>query len=223
MKAAIPVVLALLAALPARAHRLDECLQGAFVSVETNRVGVELDLTPGIAVADAVLGLADADHDGVVSPAEQAAFASAVLRSLDLELDATPLRPAVVGSSFPDAASLRTGTAVVQLEYEAVVPPLAPGRHRVVWRNRWAPVKSVHLANALVPRSPSVRVVSQRRDLLQAELAVEVEVAVPAARTAVRTAPGPARTPVWAGLAVLAAAAAAGAAVLWAARRRRRA
>jgi hypothetical protein len=37
------------------AHRLDECLQAARIAIEPDHVGLELDLTPGRAVADAII------------------------------------------------------------------------------------------------------------------------------------------------------------------------
>ena len=51
MKRALHAVLIVLfAASPAHAHRLDEYLQGALISVEKNRVDAQLTLTPGVAV-----------------------------------------------------------------------------------------------------------------------------------------------------------------------------
>ena len=40
---------------PIAAHRLDEYLQAARIAVDVDRVGVELDLTPGVAIAPSVM------------------------------------------------------------------------------------------------------------------------------------------------------------------------
>ncbi len=176
MKRILSCALAILAAWHASAHRLDECLQGTFILVASNRVSVELDLTPGVAVADGILAMADTDRDGVVGPAESTAFASMVLRSLTLGVDGIPRPLALVGTAFPSAAELKTGNAVIQLEYETAAIDLSVGKHRLEYTNRWEPVRSVYLANALMPTHHSVHVTGQRRSTNQAELTVELEV-----------------------------------------------
>ena len=52
------------------AHRLDEYLQAARVSVAPNRLDVDWELSPGVAVAERVRRLLDCDGDGRVSEAE---------------------------------------------------------------------------------------------------------------------------------------------------------
>ena len=46
-------------ALPAQAHRLDEYLQATRIDISSNRVDLEMDLTPGVDVASVVLPLMD--------------------------------------------------------------------------------------------------------------------------------------------------------------------
>ena len=58
----------------ASAHRRDEFLQAARLGVEPDRVELELDLTPGIAVADATIADIDRDRDGVLSAEERGAY-----------------------------------------------------------------------------------------------------------------------------------------------------
>ena len=69
------------------AHRRDEYLQAARIGVEPGRVELELDLTPGIAVADAIIAEMDRDHDGVLSDSEKRAYVSQVLAGIDLHID----------------------------------------------------------------------------------------------------------------------------------------
>ncbi|KAB2667704.1 MAG: hypothetical protein DVB31_07620 [Verrucomicrobia bacterium] len=176
MKRILGGVLAVLAILPARGHRLDECLQGSFVLVATHRVSVELNLTPGVAVADRILALADTDRDGAVSDAESMAFGRWVSGSLSLEIDGTRRPLGLVGAAFPAAMDLRSGTGTIQLEYATSPLELAVGRHRVRYGNRWEPVPSVYLANALMPAEHSIRVRAQHRDIRQSELDLELDV-----------------------------------------------
>jgi hypothetical protein len=71
----------ILLALPAEsaAHRLDEYLQAARVSLARDRVTLEVDLTPGAAVTPAIVALVDRDGDAVISPAEAAGLRTAGL------------------------------------------------------------------------------------------------------------------------------------------------
>ena len=175
MKNLFGCAVALLAVLPARAHRLDECLQGTFVSLGTRRISIELNVTPGVAIADRLLGIVDTDRDGLVSKAESAAFAARIAGSLSLAVDGEPRSLRCVGSFVPVATELRTGTAAIQLEFETESMDWAPGKHRVDFRNRWEPMASVYLANALVPASRSIRVLRQQRDERQMELRLELD------------------------------------------------
>ena len=72
----------LLAATPACAHRLDEYLQATTIALEKDRIQAQIRLTPGVAVFPIVFADIDRDADGVVSAAEQRAYAERVLRDL---------------------------------------------------------------------------------------------------------------------------------------------
>ena len=73
------------------AHRLDECLQAARIAIEPTRVEVEIDLTPGMTVADAIISDIDRDRDGSLSAEEKHAYAGRVLAAIDLENDGQSL------------------------------------------------------------------------------------------------------------------------------------
>ena len=51
------------AAVGLSAHRRDEHLQAARIAIELERVDVELDITPGADVADALVSAIDGDHE----------------------------------------------------------------------------------------------------------------------------------------------------------------
>ena len=61
------------------AHRLDEYLQAARIDIEPDRAEVQLDLTPGVAVAEGVIADIDRDRDGVLSADEKDAYVSRVM------------------------------------------------------------------------------------------------------------------------------------------------
>ena len=56
------------------AHRTDEYLQAARLAIDPARVQIELDLTPGIALADTIVADIDRNHDGSLSADEQRAY-----------------------------------------------------------------------------------------------------------------------------------------------------
>ena len=69
---AIVLTTTVAASIAVSAHRRDEYLQAARLAVEPDRVELELDVTPGIAVADATIADLDRDRDGMPRQAVQA-------------------------------------------------------------------------------------------------------------------------------------------------------
>jgi hypothetical protein len=158
------------------AHRLDEYLQAARIAVERDRVQLELNLTPGIAVADGIIREIDADGDGELSLDEQHSYADRVLSAVTLHVDDAPHHLKLATSTFPDVVALRSGDSAITLRSEVLVPLLSRGPHRVFFRNGNATVESVYLANALVPENDLVAVTGQQRDGQQSELTIDVRV-----------------------------------------------
>jgi hypothetical protein len=172
-------VLALTSALAvgttASAHRRDEHLMAARLAVEPGHVDLELDLTPGIAVAEATIADIDRDRDGVLSPAERRAYAARVLDAVVVELDGRPLHLQTVESTFPGLDEVRRGEGTIQLQSSARVPVPSTGRHRLAFRNMYAQDASIYLANALVPVSDRIVITAQRRDTTQRDLTIEYD------------------------------------------------
>jgi len=180
----VAVMMTVSAAIRVSAHRSDEYLQAARIDIEPSRIDIELDLTPGIAIADAIIAAIDADRDGSLSAAERQAYISDVLRALDLRADGQVLRVEAVASEFPDIAELRRGDAAIRLRTAALVR-LSSGRHHVSFRNAHRPEMSVYMANTLAPDDDRIAVAEQRRDPEQRELTVDYTVrAIAATRPA---------------------------------------
>jgi hypothetical protein len=158
------------------AHRGDEYLQAVRIAVAPDRVHLELNLTPGIAVADVIIREIDRNDDGVLSPNEQQAYARRVLDGTSLEVDdarqSLPLD--VVASSFPDINAMRNGDGTIAIQSDVAVPLLPAGPHRLFFRNRNAtPEHHVYLANALMPENDRVAVTGQRRNQDQSDLTLD--------------------------------------------------
>src|SRR4051794_24005412 len=94
---------------PASAHRLDEYLQATLISVEKDRVQLHIRLTPGVAVFPVVLAAIDTDRDGVISEAEQRAYAAQVLRDLSLTADGDRLTLRLASLTFPTTEEMKEG------------------------------------------------------------------------------------------------------------------
>ena len=171
--AALAVTAAIVFAAELSAHRRDEYLQAARVGIDPGEVQLELDLTPGIALAETIIADIDRNGDGALSADEQRAYGDAVMNALTLEVDGTPLRAQLAASSFPDLEAVRRGEGTIRLQSTAVLPSLAPGSHQLLYRNGHHPDRSVYLANAMVPASKAVAVTTQRRDGNQTELTID--------------------------------------------------
>ena len=155
------------------AHRRDEYLQAARLAIDPEGVQLELDLTPGIALAEAIIGDIDRNRDGALSQEEQRDYAGSVVSALAIVVDGTPVRAQLAVTSFPDPAAMRQGEGTIRLQTTATFPRLATGRHQLLFRNGHHPDRSVYLANALVPASNTIVVTAQRRDLYQTELTID--------------------------------------------------
>lgn len=156
----------LLAGTPASAHRLDEYLQATTISVEKDRVQAEIRLAPGVAVFCSVLANIDTDADGVISEAEQRAYAERVLGDLSLTIDGDRLQLRLISSKFAKIEEMTEGRGEIQLEFNANVPRGGPNR-RLIFENQHQSRIAAYLVNCLVPRDPDIRITAQNRNYEQ--------------------------------------------------------
>jgi hypothetical protein len=158
------------------AHRLDEYLQAARIDLQTEGVSIELDLTPGVAVAESIIAVIDRDRDGSLAIEEQELYARAVVSALLIEVDGEALPLRLSSSTFPELSALRGGEGMIRLQAGAAHRRLSAGPHQLLFRNAHLKQQSVYLANALVPESVRVSVAAQRRDGDQSELTIDYSV-----------------------------------------------
>ena len=161
-----------LAATPAFAHRLDEYLQGTLLSVGKDRLQAEMTLTPGVAVFPLLIPQIDRDADGVISEAEQRAYAARVLGDLSLSLDGRRLAPRLLSMRFPTPGEMQEGRGEIQLTFEAALP--RGGRKRkLTLENRHQSRIAAYQVNCLVSQDPHIRIAAQNRDYLQSHYELE--------------------------------------------------
>ena len=150
------------------AHRLDEYLQATLVVIEPDSVRLQINLTPGVEVADKVLALIDRDHDGVISKSEEAGYAELLKRDLIVRLDEHDVAIKLIASTFPELAELRAGLGIMQVEFSVTSTGLAAGAHKLTLENRHQSAVSVYLINAAKPKSGTVQITAQKRNQNQA-------------------------------------------------------
>lgn len=161
----LPLLLALLA-VPSVvfAHRDDQYLQATLVAIEPSGVRLQINLTPGVAVAERVIAQIDRDRDGAISRNEAAVYAELLKRDLTLRIDGRKLALKLTASEFVPPAELRTGAGTIQMEFSAISGPLAAGPHRLTLENRHLTPVSVYLINAVQPRFATVQITRQKRN-----------------------------------------------------------
>ena len=148
---------------PAFAHRLDEYLQATTISLEKDRVQAQIRLTPGVAVFPIVFASIDSDADGIISEAEQHAYAERVLRDLSLTIDGDRVQLRLVSSRASKVQEMMDGRGEIQLDVDANVPHGGHDR-RLVFENHHESRIAAYLVNCLDPSDLDIRVTAQDRN-----------------------------------------------------------
>jgi hypothetical protein len=108
----------------------------------------------------------DTNSDGVISKAEQSAYAGRVLRDLSLALDGRPLTPRLLSARFPAIEEMREGRGEIRIEFETELPH--GGTHRrFTLENRHENRIAAYQVNCLVPSDPDIKILSQNRNYSQ--------------------------------------------------------
>jgi hypothetical protein len=157
------------------AHQLDEYLQATRVSIARDRVTLEVDLTPGVTIASAIVETLDANADNVIGPSEAGAYGLAVLSDLVVTFDGHPVVMTLAQIEVPAIDSMRHGLGAIHMRATGRVEARA-GRHRLDVVNGHRRDTSVYMVNALVPDDVGIDVVSQSRDVHQREFHLEAAV-----------------------------------------------
>ena len=163
-------------AAPARAHRLDEYLQATRLSIDVERVSLEIDLTPGVAVAPEVFAWIDTNRDSQISNAEGEAYARQLLHSVVLSVDDRPVPITLVEIDVPQFSEMRLGVGSIRVRATASVTTTNSGHHQLSFLNTHRLESSVYLVNALVPADPRIQLGGQQRDHAQHGLMLDYSV-----------------------------------------------
>ena len=148
MKACATLVPLLLAG-AAMAHPLDEVVQGAYLTLLPGAVRLELDLTPGELVADALLQAIDANVDRTIAEPEAWNYAERVLLQSTLLLDGAPVSWRLQGVDMPAYADLRLQGATLKIHAFASRADRS-GKHTLRYENHYQPAASQNIANVFL-------------------------------------------------------------------------
>jgi hydrogenase/urease accessory protein HupE len=159
-------------AIPAFAHRLDEYLQATTISVQSNRVVLELRLTPGVSVAQQVVASIDANGDGTLSQDEQRTYAERVNRDASLAVDGTKVPLRITSFAFPTVDAMNNGLGEIDLTLAADLPPGGSAR-TLTFENHHERAVAAYLVNCLVPRDPGLHITGQERNYDQSTYQVD--------------------------------------------------
>jgi hydrogenase/urease accessory protein HupE len=167
------------AATPASAHPLDVYVQAAEIDVARTGVVLQLRLTPGVYVARRILAGIDTNNDGVISDAEQAAYADRVRRDVSFTVDGRAESLRLVSSSCAPVALMTRGLGDIVLVFQGD-GPRGDGAHTITFQNHHEPAVAAYLVNVLAPQDAGVRVVSQSRNYDQSWYRLDVTLGAPA-------------------------------------------
>jgi hydrogenase/urease accessory protein HupE len=148
---------------PAKAHRLNEYLHAATISLEKDSVKIHLRLTAGTDIAGKIIQLIDGDGDGIFSKSEQQQYATGVLQSLQLNIDRKKLTLQISSYSFPTAVDMKNGIGEIQLY---LVSGFSSGNpiHQLVLENHHEKAIAVYLVNSLQPTGTGIAITTQSRN-----------------------------------------------------------
>jgi len=147
----------------ASAHRLDEYLQATIISVDKDHIQASMRMIPGVAVSSSIIASIDSNGDGIISDAEQRAYAQRVLGDLSLTVDGKSVLPKLVSVDFPQIELMREGLGEIHIEFTADLPHGSHNRRLILQKNHQKQ-NAAYLINCLVPRDPDIRIVAQNRN-----------------------------------------------------------
>ncbi len=170
---------AVLAPAPAaQAHALDAYLQASYLTVTPAQIVVELDLTPGVLAAPAILPLLDTDGDASISEAEGRAYVESVLASVSLQVDGEVASLEITKIELPTYLTIQAGYGMIRVFTQAALPESQIETHQISYINGYAPTGSVYQVNTFVESAGAVTLGTQNRDDLRQSLRVDYSVGI---------------------------------------------
>jgi hypothetical protein len=169
-------MMALAMAVRSEAHVLDQYVQASRIDVRSDGLTLEIDLTPGIEIAQQLFLRINTDRDGRISDAEGLAYARQVLNDLVMTVDDQRIALMVAQCAYPTFEQMRAGVGTIHLKLAGPASLQRAGDHQIFFRNLHQVERAIYVVNALVPASPDIAIAGQYRDRLQREVRIDVTV-----------------------------------------------
>jgi hypothetical protein len=166
-------------ATPMFAHRLDEYLQAAAISLGKDRITLEMRLSPGVAVAPMVLAGIDRNGDGVFSDAEETAYVEQLLRDVSVTLDGEPLIFHSTSKTFASIDALREGRGEILIQFFASVTGSKSKERKLTFENHHQKQIAAYLVNTYTPSDPDLQIIAQDRNYNQSSYRLDYAQAAP--------------------------------------------
>jgi hypothetical protein len=174
MRFRVIVAILILAGAPVFAHRLDEYLQAALLTIEKDEARIQMILTPGVLVLPQVIRNIDTDGNREISGSEQRAYAKRVLQDVSITVDGLRLTPQMLSFRFPSMAEMTEGQGEIQLGLRVDLPRGGRKRQLSIENHHQSGI-GVYQVNCLVPGDADIQIVRQDRDYTQSRYQLEYE------------------------------------------------
>lgn len=188
----------------ALAHSLDEYLHATYITVGPTQIVVELNLSPGVLVAPAVLAELDPDGDQQIADAAAQTYVDSVLSKVLLQLDGKLLALQITAIEVPPYLNIQTGYGTLRISAVAALANGLTGTHQIAYTNNFAPAGSIYQVNTFVDKGvamtqeasarSAITLGRQNRDSIQQSLTVDYAIGGAALATVVPAATVPAAT-----------------------------
>ena len=142
----LALLIALIPSSVVLAHPADMYAQEEAIHLTPSGMEIDWKITPGPLLSTALWNNADQNQDGVVSPAEAAAWARTALTTQELQLDGKRLGPAVLKNiSWPETiTTLQAGDRPVEIVFTVQFPAALSGKHQLDLHDTFSEVVSLY-------------------------------------------------------------------------------
>jgi hypothetical protein len=131
------------------AHPVDEVVQATYLTLAPGAVRLELDLTPGALVSQAILQALDTNADQHITDAEAKAYAERVLKQSTFTLDGMATAWRLEKVNVPLYQSLKLEGNMLKI-YAVAARTDKAGTHTLSYDNRYQPAQSQCIANVFL-------------------------------------------------------------------------
>lgn len=162
------------------AHPVNEYVQASYLTLTEDQILIDVNLTAGVLIGDAILADIDVDDDGIISDSEQIEYAEMVASELYLEADGQALTITLSDVEYPTITNLKGGEDAIRLHLTAPLPSINVGDYQMVYENNFAPESydNVYLVNAFVQADVAdyIDITDQERDWYQQSMVLSYSI-----------------------------------------------